>query len=226
MRGIKDIVHLWINDNAEKYHGYSTDISPSKQAEAYAMLFNLLKDEGHGPDEVLAHMGAIISPAAPKDVKALKKIAKYRNFNDENARISLSRWCGGASQTIADAFNEVFYKDSDVILDSRPIYEAMCRKRGIKPQDRSIGRPNIQDVSEHLNSDPVEGLSLTRKVDIKSKEEETEETELERELKKYKKFKINPENSFSATNAGELNIGPDPDTLEFFGLSEVDKEKP
>lgn len=223
-KGIRQKIEEWTKTHAVKYHDSSTDISPTKQLEVLSSLFDSLKSEGVTAEEVLPYMQIIASPLAPKDIKSLKKIRKYRLHKDEDLKAILGRWCGASSDNLVASFNEIFYPNGEGGLDGRLIYEWMCRKRNIRPMSGITSAPSDDDIKEHLEAEPIQGLSLKSKKNYKdiSIEIEKNDDTLESAMKKYRPFKVNPSNVFPEFPSVS---GPDQEALEFFGLSGIPKEK-
>jgi hypothetical protein len=153
----------------------------------------------------------------------LKKIRKYRSYSAEDASETLSRWCGAASENIVESFNSVFYIGTEESLSGRPIYEWMCRKRNIRPITSVTSNPSHNDIEEHLHAEPIEGLGVVKKKNNNFTIGTTllDDT-LENVMKKYKPFTPNPKNIFN--EFPEIS-GPSKEALEFFGISDIPKEK-
>jgi hypothetical protein len=219
---IESIIASWIEENAKKYHGITTDITPERQGEALLQVFSWLKEEGFSDVDVLRHIQKICSPLAPKDIKALKKISKHKKSPDDVAKKKLSIWCLRASEKLVAAFNEVYYGDSDISIPVEPIYKDMCRKRRVSPIETYTSKPTSKDIQDHLDSTPIEGLAPVnaREINIEQENDEIsdDETSIDDILNKFKMFKPNPKNVFS--EFPEVSSGPDPDALKFFDVDE------
>ena len=215
---IRLIISNWIKRHGVKYSGGTVEIPASKQDVVVPELLEELKSNGYSAEDLSNYIPNIVSPLVPSSVKALKKIRKYNSMPDELLKKKLLQWCWSVSKNFSDIFNEIYFgNDSDKFIDFKEVYQAICKIKKIELPQAAPKEITDSDIEEHFNTPKVDSISIC------SKKESNKKEVLDAKNLSYDKIIIIDPNNLPEDYPEFVDV--DLESLEYFGLSDVPKEK-